>query len=1325
MGTCGGKQEPKAAFVQRRFSQTEHQLKGARAQQPAAEQRPAQQPAQQQPEQPPQQQHSSPPSGPLSRSPSDRRPLPPAPTAAFVPTEVQTFEISATSPRRDVAHVPRFADGAPTVDIVFSADDDTPEPKLRAEPRQHPSGGVAPEQRAATAAAAAQLQLDERRDRDRMWMARALAAEYLPVGWASSRAGREQRQYENQQSGLGQMEHPMLEHWRHLLHEARQGVTGDERPHCLASRRTVPTAEVLGRGMGLRSFDGTPAVDSEASPDFNEDFQALWETKALQVGQIKQREEAINEVLDQFHAAAAAAASAYAERFAAGKAKEEERVGNLLISLVNGINGKRLFGSAAVAAKFASHEARGWRCVLAANQPDLHVPLHCLVVYLGLRIFVAAAAPCKAGEVALGPVNTDQPPKGRKYVQGEPATKRLTGIVASALRLREHTTAGGVQVAGAATLQIHRGSDKRMYVTRSGGLLPSIPTVQVDVYRPPLLRAFRATQGNAGFFQPKDEREAVDLVRRFLVEKYLPDYAAKFVDDPGNNSGATLTSTMHDSGIGMRELGTLHAVLSAKAAPQKKIELVAAEMIARTLKHIVREMVSINDFFRQYEANSQIIMPTVHEKFPGYRGDRLDAPGQLVARRLSEMIGAKVDVGMGKVAVIRELNDAAVHQRSKVRHRPITLAWPRAFQRIRPELLAQIDATNPRSRLNADGLTTEAALSDIAEDYKRIDALFNVKLFDPEHTRECDVAVQASHILSHPPASGAELTRGMHQNGINMRYLGAMLDFCLDWQYDGDCRPALNEDTGKPAAVELLLTEMIARSFRGYLESQLHGMTYTSATAAAKSAFQMLLSEPAFLVPRMRRAFGGPLKFDFPPAAGIVRRCCELCGAMVAMVSPETVGEVSLTPVVKRFELPESVSAGRFITEAQPTREETTAIGRVEQAILARIAAPEREDYMPSQLCDYAQLSVVYERSAVAFPGMYRKELLSVRDRMLDCVPAGSPEAGDINMMLGDYWGEQGQESDRARKHYSDAIAIYEKAGPDCVSNHVSALQALGDAMLADGEPEEAGLCFVRARGLVDPEEDPERCAELDKRAADASLAQEDKLPDVERNLDRVARMYQKAAEVGMRSEDGELAEIVGDCLSALARLQYRLAEYEQACANFRKAVEAKKHNHGALSFPVADDLFNLGQAEMFLGRLERERGDDHFAEAKLDCATATLGGALAAYEKSLSGLERTKRCQRVLKDLARCNTERGFKSAALKCELTALQYEMPDDHPKVATKLHEVAKQLAAEARKDPQIRDEAIAYYRRAYVSLAKARGDDDENTIKCRQELQQLSK
>eukprot|EP00659_Diplonema_papillatum_P020454 gene20454-31490_t len=909
---------------------------------------------------------------------------------------------------------------------------------------------------------ASKLGINPALDRHLMYLVKALHTLPPPLGWEEVvDTQRDKRLFKKSYPPLppgsplppaaemllrrrAQVEHPMYRHYLYLVHEGKfppktpgtmwlEGAKPEVKPSTFTRPVRLYLAEPAKTGKGAN-----PWIDP-AARDFNSEFQDLWDTTPLQPGALRDREVALMTLLDDFETEALNAAVTFVLETAVGDRNNTLRVGNLLLSYQNSAKHIHFYGSRSNAVKMHQHEFQGYHCVLSAYLAKLHVPLHATICFLGNRVTVVAALPLSKTSLVLGPSDPNASPETRKYAQGGEA-ESLLEIMAADYRLAKHVTPSMETIkVGSAMTECHAGSDKRLYVTQVSRTLPSCPVLLVDSFefRPELVKTYRENKGLSTYWQ-NPEDGIVHQLQTYVNEETVEFYSV-WVCSPagieGVKDGDDWADSFHHFGLKMSKLRLVHDKIASKQdisdrLKENRLYSLRNEMFARGFKAALREADDPSECFTLFMEDTAVFLaPFTKRKYDwdpmtvfssAQEMDIKLLPDQeAILARVAPMMDSHIQTRRDHEGNLRitevDLSQKALVKERSPKHCQNVFTFTKGASRFRPEIMRELDRNQQSKRtrgtsandysippppcatsthISSDAMTEEALEGDLSNDMANVGNLLESVLLGRV------IPKFASDLLIRPPGDQDMLANLAHEKGINMRFLGVVLFHIMQWKDDGDWRTVRDPDTNIPLAVEVVIIEMYSRTFLDFFEDKVQGHSYTGATLKAKACFQSLIDDPQFLTPRMNRKFGGgPGSVKMPPADKLVKRCSELCGALIVMADETSVAEVALSPVVKTVHLPPHLRC-KWLADSE-NAVDMQVLPAIEMSLVDRVdARPDGTSAIPL----LAMLSLLYQRWEEEEPGTRQQQLLDRRVQIAEQTDPASIEHGDANLLLGDYY---------------------------------------------------------------------------------------------------------------------------------------------------------------------------------------------------------------------------------------------------------------------------------------------------------------------------------
>eukprot|EP01061_Rhynchopus_euleeides_P016880 TRINITY_DN2821_c0_g5_i1.p1 TRINITY_DN2821_c0_g5~~TRINITY_DN2821_c0_g5_i1.p1 ORF type:complete len:1437 (+),score=635.43 TRINITY_DN2821_c0_g5_i1:319-4311(+) len=1097
----------------------------------------------------------------------------------------------------------------------------------------------------------------------------------------------------------GSIEHPFAAHFRKRIYE-------DSVP------QPVPEPEVKGHQHKLtpktfatpaRLFVSDGEANDKAAVDYNEIFQDLWSQSPLQPEQLKEREVSMLVLLKKFEEDAVEAAMEFVHETSTTNRNQRVRKGNLLLSYQNSSKAIRQYGGRAYAVKMHQHELMGIRCVMSSDLRTLHLPLTCTVHYIGNRVTVAAAVPTGESKV-LGPDDLTLAPPKRGYTLSE-EPQSLLGIVAADYRLAPHHVPGQGEpliTHGAAANEVRKGLDGRMYVTQSSRMMPPLPMAQVNAheFRPEFVKVYRQGEGLEHFMTAREE-ELVAEMKKYQVEESIQFFADWLTSPQGTEAvgdGADFADVFHHFGINISRIKMVHDAIEAKKGiaselREQRCKSLRTEMLARGLKALFRKRTDTADMLSEFlDDPNALLNPVTTEKYGwDLLNPRISVPVEAVLLRVSALMTSiiqfeKTSDGRVKITEV-VLNKESMTELKILRPLQFVYTYANGYTRLRPEIMRALNPRQASTHISSDALSIEAVESDFQNDAACIEALASSVLLKDE------IPQFASDILRRPPEDQGMLCNLAHESGINLHFLGVVLFHLLEWKDDGDWRTVRDTTTSHPVALQMVLTEILARTFCSSLEDALQGCSYGAAATKTREQLQRLLDDQDWMWDKAREKFYFSKQVqaacDFPPASGLVGRCCQLVGAVVVMKAPDTVGDVMLQPVAKTLSLPPHLKALWLVEEEQAI--DVNILPAIEHQLVDRVAArpKQRETLVPL----LALLSLVYQRWGREDAEAKQQELHDVRQQLVDLTQAGSIEHADANLMMGDYFRSINDDK-KASSFYGNAYRIYDKLlGKQ--QNTLDAALGMAMTLSISGEDRDALVWFELSRKLaMDLKVSDEKLLEIETLAGECCALQG-------KHEDAV-KYYTQAIDLMRELPNHEEIEIAR-LLEARARSKYSLAQYSDSANDFQTALAIFYKQYGMDCTEIADISVCLGQLQGFQNKLQESK--DSFEVA------------LQIYEKA-HGPNSDESRMLLTDHLAPCYQKMGQQSQQHKCLLQVLLMDNPEDSQPIATKYFEIA--VAYEKEKST---DRAVKYFQLSLAALRKLYGDDHKHVQKCKQWLEHL--
>ena len=1014
--------------------------------------------------------------------------------------------------------------------------------------------------------------------------ARTLSEMAPPFGWELVRSNGS-LYFRKAGEQEGSVEHPFASHFRKRIYE-------DQAPELPA----LPSARGPGFKQSSKTFatparlfisDGEP-ID-KSSVDFNEIFQDLWSQSPLHPEQLKDREVGMLVLFKKFEEEAVEAAIEFVHETAASHRNDRVRRGNLLLSYQNSSKALKQYGSRAYAVKMHQHELMGARCIMGSDLRKLHVPLSCTVHYMGNRVSVVAAVPVGESKL-LGPNDLTIVPEKREFNVDEEAEQMLS-IVASDYRLAGHHVPGATEPFirhGAGQNEVRKGTDGRLYVTQSSRLMPPLPMVQVDSqeFRPEFVKAYRQGEG-LNHFMTSTENEMIIQMRKARGEASVQFFAEWLLSPQGTEavSDGDFADMFHHFGINMSSIKLVHdAVADSPSSPrdlrEQRCRGLLVEMLARTLKSLFRKRTDTADMLSELLDDPHALLnPVTMEKYDwNINNPKIVVPVEAVLLRVSALLTSIIkfeNTHDNRVKITEVvLNKEMLAESRILRPLQFVYTYAKGHMRLRPEIMRELHHSQTNTHISSDAMSIEAMEDDFQNDAACIEALASTVLLKDE------IPQFASDVLRRPPEDQMMLCNLAHESGINLHFLGVVLFHLLEWKDDGDWRTARDPTTGVPVALQMVLTEIFARSFASHLEDHLQGCSYDLATERTKDYLQKILDDQGWLWSLAREKFYFSKQVqnacEFPPVAGLIARCCQLVGAVVVMTAQDIVGDVMLQCVAKTLTLPPHLKALWLVEEEQAI--DLNILPAIAHQLTDRMQSrPKQRD---TQVPLLSLLSLVYQRWGREDPEAKQQELLDVRQQIVDLTTSGTLEHGDANLMMGDYFRSINQDK-KASTYYSIAYRVYHKG----LGKHKSTLDAaLGMAMTLSisGEDSDALVWFELSRTLA-----------LDLKVADEKLLEIETLAgeccSIQGKHGEAVKYYTQAIDLMRELPSHEEIEIAR-LLEARARSKYSMASYSDSANDFQTALAIFYKQFGMESTEIADISVCLGQLHSFQNKLPESK---------------------------------------------------------------------------------------------------------------------------------------
>lgn len=265
------------------------------------------------------------------------------------------------------------------------------------------------------------------------------------------------------------------------------------------------------------------------------------------------------------------------------------------------------------AAKVAGHDLKSatiWTSA-SAKIPELHIPMQCIIDYLGFRLLAMTLLPIGKSLKSLK-VGTED--AGKTFHNDDPKLLELMNIVGETMNLALHEFHGH-SVRAAVDIEGHLGTDGRYYVIDlSRTCPPMIPNNFTSVkdavphfhlfqlMRPEFLQKYKEPicSDCVSNFLPSNApstrkfnqtlKEACEYMYKTVIPGFAPDFEQRVLLEirrkrvfPGNYK-FSIGRALHEAGINLRCLGLIYDNCTQNVAKS----LILIEMAARTIKRLLR-----------------------------------------------------------------------------------------------------------------------------------------------------------------------------------------------------------------------------------------------------------------------------------------------------------------------------------------------------------------------------------------------------------------------------------------------------------------------------------------------------------------------------------------------------------------------------------------------------------------------------------------------------------------------------------------------------------------------------------------------------------------
>jgi len=359
--------------------------------------------------------------------------------------------------------------------------------------------------------------------------------------------------------------------------------------------------------------------------NWNEEFQKLLESPSNTPEEVSERSNAIKNLSEEFVTAAIPVVKTIIFELKISPEKktvpplyiEGEPIGfkyvtrGMYVKLATNHGG--LVDGDEEAGKSASHRLKGLLTLISCYIDHLHVPLTCIINFLGYTAVVSSIVPLSNNTLVYGTGDG-----GATVIDSDPKMSELMKKMAGLLNLKGHNVGENYQMKVLYTngdILGHKGLDGRYYVIGTGGLMPPTPPSETAKnsrlyarFRPEMVKKNPIPLSSDAFsdlqstLDQKENNEEIIDAYHLLMDVVIPSLASSlneaYLSNPLDN--AQLVEEVHGRGVNLRFLGKVRSLVTAEGLRA----LILEEMILRTCEHLLQAKLRDSVSTRQEAAAS-------------------------------------------------------------------------------------------------------------------------------------------------------------------------------------------------------------------------------------------------------------------------------------------------------------------------------------------------------------------------------------------------------------------------------------------------------------------------------------------------------------------------------------------------------------------------------------------------------------------------------------------------------------------------------------------------------------------------------------------------
>jgi len=272
-----------------------------------------------------------------------------------------------------------------------------------------------------------------------------------------------------------------------------------------------------------------------------------------------------------------------------------------------------IYGGNESAAKTAKHELRGLQLFMNLTlerrvPPLMHYPLTAVIDWRGFRVLASAVLPITRDSLVYGSADAGVSVRADADVAAWMETAaRLLNLKPHAVITRDLSRV--VTMAACADIEVHRAHDARMYMLDTHRVMPpQLPdgrkgSFLYNLFRPTFVAQYRVPLCCDGFSvfgrgdassskylaaHNRELREATEELLGAGIERVVAACVQRWPTPDVYFEHRLFLALLHRFGVNVRHIGALRAALFVRASCDHLAELCLREMLARTLKALVR-----------------------------------------------------------------------------------------------------------------------------------------------------------------------------------------------------------------------------------------------------------------------------------------------------------------------------------------------------------------------------------------------------------------------------------------------------------------------------------------------------------------------------------------------------------------------------------------------------------------------------------------------------------------------------------------------------------------------------------------------------------------